>query len=163
MTENTLPKNAPALLVYDFDGVMTDNRVIVREDGLESVVCNRGDGLGINIIKKMDIPQIILSTETNPVVAARAKKIGIPAIHGSSNKKETLQNFCQENDIAMTDVFFVGNDMNDYEVMEACGFGICPSDSHKNIITLAGLTTEAKGGYGVIRELADLLHDKYAE
>ena len=69
--------NSLSLIVYDFDGVMTDNKVYVNEEGQEMVQVNRGDGLGISLIKKLGIKQIILSTETNPVVSVRAKKLNI--------------------------------------------------------------------------------------
>jgi len=157
-----LPHWKPELIVYDFDGVMTDNKVIVREDGLESVACNRGDGMGINMIKKLDIPQIILSTETNPVVLARAQKIGIPAIGGSKNKRAALQDYCAQNSITMHRTYFVGNDMNDYEAMKSAGFGIAPRDAHLDVKELAGIVTMAIGGAGVIRELADLLTERFS-
>ena len=145
------------LIVYDFDGVMTDNRVFVNQDGKESVVCNRGDGLGINMIKNMSIPQIILSTESNPVVLQRAKKLGIPAINGVENKLNSLSSYCNEKKIIFKNVLYVGNDLNDIDVMEQVGFPICPADAHKQIIKLCSHITKAKGGAGVIRELADWL------
>lgn len=151
----------PRLIVYDFDGVMTDNSVLVRQDGTEHVTCNRGDGLGINIIKSLQIPQIILSTETNPVVLARAKKIGIPAIGGSNDKLQTLTDYCNEKQIELDATYFVGNDTNDLEVMQAVGFGITPSDGHIEIKAAADLMLCTRGGRGVIRELADMLADRF--
>ena len=93
--------NAPCvpvidLIVYDFDGVMTDNRVLTFQDGTEAVFANRADGLAINMIKEMGINQIILSTEKNAVVEARARKIGIPAIHGVGDKNTVLHAYCAE-------------------------------------------------------------------
>ena len=85
------------LIVYDFDGVITDNRVMVSEDGMESVIVSRADGLGVNIIKEMEIPQMILSTETNPVVSLRAKKLGIPVLQGVDDKMTVLLNYCKSN------------------------------------------------------------------
>jgi D-sedoheptulose 7-phosphate isomerase len=146
-----------ALLVYDFDGVMTDNRVFVREDGMESVVCNRADGLGINIIKGLNIPQIILSTEQNPVVAARARKVGVPAIQGAGDKRQALLDYCAKNTINLEQVCFVGNDVNDLDAMHICGYKICPSDAHPDVLVHADLVVQAKGGAGVIRELAATL------
>ena len=75
------------LFVYDFDGVMTDNKVYVDQDGKETVQVNRGDGLGISEIKKLGIEQIIISTEKNPVVVKRAEKLGIGCMQGIENKK----------------------------------------------------------------------------
>jgi 3-deoxy-D-manno-octulosonate 8-phosphate phosphatase (KDO 8-P phosphatase) len=145
------------LIVYDFDGVMTDNRVFVTQDGKESVACNRGDGLGINMIKGMSIPQIILSTETSNVVLQRAEKLGIFAIHGTGNKKNSLSSYCLKKDIFLKKVLYVGNDLNDIDVMRRVGFPICPADAHEKIRELSIHITKAKGGGGVVRELADWL------
>ena len=82
------------LIIYDFDGVMTDNKVYVDQNGNETVRVNRADGLGISEIKKMDIEQIIISTETNPVVSTRANKVGINCLQGIENKKTALIDYC---------------------------------------------------------------------
>jgi YrbI family 3-deoxy-D-manno-octulosonate 8-phosphate phosphatase len=143
------------LIVYDFDGVMTDNRVIVHEDGMESVIVNRADGLGVNLIKEIGIPQMILSTETNSVVGARARKLGIPVIQGVDDKEKVLIAYCKENNINPNDILYVGNDINDKEVMAIVGYPITPVDAHHNIKSLAKLVLDTKGGHGVVRELAD--------
>ena len=145
------------LIVYDFDGVMTDNRVFVTQDGKESVACNRGDGLGIDMIKGMSIPQIILSTETSNVVLQRAEKLGIFAIHGTDNKKNSLLSYCSKKNIFFKNILYVGNDLNDMDVMEQIGMPICPADAHEKIRELSIHITKAKGGGGVVRELADWL------
>jgi|ETNmetMinimDraft_32_1059908.scaffolds.fasta_scaffold115068_2 N-acylneuraminate cytidylyltransferase/3-deoxy-D-manno-octulosonate 8-phosphate phosphatase (KDO 8-P phosphatase) len=151
------------LVVYDFDGVMTDNRVFVNQDGIESVVCNRGDGLGVSMVKGMLIPQIILSTETNDVVLQRAKKLGIPAIHGSGDKLQSLSSYCLEKEIRLADVLYVGNDLNDFEVMGQVGLPVCPADAHEKIRKLSSYVTTARGGEGVVRELAEWLSIKTDE
>lgn len=148
------------LIVYDFDGVMTDNRVYVNQDGVESVVANRADGLGISSIKKLNLPQLILSTETNKVVQARANKLDLPVIHGCSNKLLALTQYCDEHQIDPKKVIFVGNDMNDFEVMNFVGYAIAPADAHPKIKAIANIITTANGGQGVIRELADHILQK---
>jgi len=146
-----------SLIVYDFDGVMTDNRVIVDQDGKEAVTANRGDGLGIDYLRKLNIPQLILSTETNPVVKARAAKLKMEIISSCGNKKKALQEYCRKKGFSMRKTIFVGNDMNDMEVMKTAGFSVAPSDAHTEILATASLVTSAKGGFGVIRELADII------
>ena len=84
------------LIVYDFDGVMTDNRVIVFQDATEAVIVNRADGLGVAHIRALDIPQLILSTETNPVVKARGEKLGLEVISSCNDKKNDLKNYCEQ-------------------------------------------------------------------
>jgi YrbI family 3-deoxy-D-manno-octulosonate 8-phosphate phosphatase len=89
------------IIYYDFDGVMTDNKVYADQNGNEMVQVNRADGLGIAEIKKLGIKQIIISTEKNPVVSARANKLGIPCLQGIENKKDALINYCRENNITL--------------------------------------------------------------
>ena len=84
------------LIVYDFDGVMTDNKVYINQNGNEMVQVNRSDGLGIAKIKTLGIKQIIISTEENTVVSARANKLDIPCLQGIANKKYALKDYCQK-------------------------------------------------------------------
>jgi YrbI family 3-deoxy-D-manno-octulosonate 8-phosphate phosphatase len=145
------------LIVYDFDGVMTDNRVLVFQDGREAVYCNRSDGLGIKMIKELGIPQIIISTESNPVVEARAKKIGLQVLYNCEDKLKALQSFCDQNNYQLSKVLYVGNDVNDLSVMKAVGMPVCPADAHPLILGFAVLKLKKCGGFGVVRELADIL------
>ena len=147
------------LIVYDFDGVMTDNKVYVDQNGKEMVQVNRADGLGISEIKKIGIEQIIFSTETNLVVTARAKKLCIKCFQGIENKKVALIDYCNKNKIDLQYVAYVGNDINDKEVMEILGHSYCPSDAHKNIKNISDYILRTKGGDGIVRELFDLLID----
>ena len=142
-------------LVFDFDGVLTDNKVLVHEDGSESVLCNRADGLAFDVLRKLKMPTYILSTETNTVVTQRAKKLKIPVIQGASNKLETLSKLCNEEHYDINKVLFIGNDLNDYQVMKACGCSACPSDSHPKIQEISSHVLSSAGGEGVARELLD--------
>jgi len=146
------------LIVYDFDGVMTDNMVYVDQDGKESVRVNRNDGLGISEIKKLGIKQIIISTETNPVVSSRAKKLKIECLQGVDNKQIILTDYCIQNKIQIETVAFVGNDINDKDAMGIVGYSFCPSDAHRSIKEISQHILEAKGGEGVSREILDLLN-----
>lgn len=148
------------LIVYDFDGVMTDNRVLVFQNGTEAVFCNRADGLGVDMLRQSGMRQIILSTESNPVVNTRGEKLRIEVISKCCDKRQALQYFCREQAIDPSRVVFVGNDINDLEVMKWVGYPVAPADAHNKIRSVAILVTRAKGGEGVIRELANLLHDE---
>lgn len=148
------------LIIYDFDGVMTNNRVIVDQEGREEVVTNRSDGLAVSLIKKLGIRQIIVSTESNPVVAKRAEKIGIPVYHDIANKKECVLRFCKEQKIDLKRVMYVGNDVNDREAMRAVGWPACPQDAHEDIQRISKIVIQKVGGSGVVRELLDLLTKK---
>lgn len=153
----TITAKNVGLIVYDFDGVMTDNRVIVFQDGTEAVIVNRADGLGVDRLRTLGIPQLILSTETNPVVKARAAKLGLEVIASCKDKKIALKNYCDQNEYELQKVLYVGNDLNDLKVMEIVGFPVAPADAHPDIKSLAKLVTKAKGGEGVIREISDFL------
>ncbi len=145
------------LIVYDFDGVMTDNRVIIFQDGTEAVIVNRADGLGVDRFRSFGIPQLILSTETNPVVKARATKLCIEVIASCKDKKNALENYCAQKGYDLNRVIYVGNDLNDLEVMRIVGFPVAPADAHPKIKKIAKLLTEAKGGEGVVKELSNYL------
>ena len=148
------------LMVYDFDGVMTDNKVYVDQNGKEMVQVNRGDGLGVSEIKKLGIQQIIISTEKNTVVSSRATKLGIPCLQGIENKKTVLMDYCEKNNITLNKVAYVGNDINDMEVMKIVDTRFCPPDAHCSIIAISDYVLKTKGGDGIIRELLDLIIQK---
>ena len=141
------------LIVYDFDGVMTNNKVILREDGLESVVVNRSDGLAVEILRKRGIPQLILSKENNKVVAHRANKLKIPVLQGVDNKRDILTQYCTKHAIPLEKVVYIGNDINDVEVMKSIGYPACPQDAYSEAKAAAKYIIPVDGGNGVVREL----------
>lgn len=145
------------LLVFDFDGVMTDNRVVVFEDGREGVLCSRGDGMGMDRLREVGLPVAVLSKEGNPVVSARCRKLKIPCIQGVGDKLPVLRGLVAEQGIGLADVAYMGNDINDLECMQAVGLAIAPADAEPPILRIAGLVTIAKGGFGAVREVADLI------
>ena len=145
------------LIIYDFDGVMTDNKVYIDQNGNEMVQVSRADGLGVAEIKKMEIEQIIMSTETNPVVSARAIKLDISCLQGLDNKKGALLDYSKKNDIDLKNIAYVGNDINDKDAMAIAGFSFCPNDSHESIKEIADHILPRNGGDGVIRELFEVL------
>ena len=145
------------LIIYDFDGVMTNNKFILDSNGEESVILNRGDGLGISLFKKIGIKQIILSTEKNKIVKIRAQKVGIQCFYGIENKKSFLINFIKINKLKFNEICYIGNDLNDLEAMLLCKFAFCPLDAVKKIKIISNKTLTSKGGEGVVIELFDYL------
>jgi N-acylneuraminate cytidylyltransferase len=143
------------LLVIDFDGVMTDNKTLVDQDGHESVFCNRGDGLGVSLLKKAGIKLLVLSTETNPVVSARCRKLQIDCIQSSEDKLSVLKEVAAKHSLDYRNVAFIGNDINDIECMKWVGVAIAPSDSVPLILEIANFVTPQRGGSGVVRQVAD--------
>ncbi|MGN7611482.1 KdsC family phosphatase [Magnetococcales bacterium HHB-1] len=143
------------LIVFDFDGVLTDNRVIVMENGLEAVICNRGDGLAFDILRDAGIPCLILSTETNPVVSQRAKKIKVPVLQAIEDKAEALRNYCEEHNIPLEEVMFVGNDLNDLPALRIVGYPVLVGDAHPKAFRANTIHLKTNGGAGVAREIVD--------
>lgn len=140
-------------IFYDFDGVMTDNRVLVDQNGMEYVYVNRSDGLGVAALKAAGVTQIIISTEVNPVVERRAEKLGIPVVHGVKDKGETVRNYCAEHGIDASRAVFMGNDINDIPAFMAVGFKACPADAEPEVKDKADWISSCKGGYGAVRDL----------
>lgn len=144
------------LVVFDFDGVFTDNAVYVFEDGREAVRCYRGDGLGLRALERIGLTPVILSSEANPVVHARAKKLRVRCISGVENKLLALETLLDELDMTMEQTAFVGNDINDTACLKAVGLPIVVQDAHAAVLPLARYRTETRGGYGAVREVCDL-------
>ncbi|HKJ27754.1 MAG TPA: acylneuraminate cytidylyltransferase [Anaerolineales bacterium] len=155
--------NLPAqidLIVLDFDGVLTDNRVWVDQNGVEQVAAHRGDGMGISMLKKAGYNVMILSTETNPVVAARAKKMDVPVYQGIDKKGAVLEKLLAEYGVNGENVVYVGNDINDLPCFPLVGCAAAVADAHPDVLAQADLVLETSGGFGAIRELADLILKK---
>ncbi|PAW78505.1 MAG: hypothetical protein B9S32_06160 [Verrucomicrobia bacterium Tous-C9LFEB] len=147
------------LLAFDFDGVMTDNAAWVDQEGVESVRCWRSDGLGISRLRKLGVPMLILSTEANKVVAARAAKLKIECIQDVPDKAKALREICQSRNIPLEEVIFVGNDTNDLPALSIAGLPVAVGDSHPDVLRIASLILRERGGHGAVRELCDLLAD----
>lgn len=142
-------------LVFDFDGVLTNNLVHLDQDGKEWVTCSRSDGLAFDVLRKLNKPAYILSTEKNPVVSARASKLKITALQGVGNKVKGLKELAAKEGFDLARVLYIGNDLNDYRVMQLCGYTACPSDSHNTIKEIATFVLNTEGGKGVVRELLE--------
>jgi N-acylneuraminate cytidylyltransferase len=147
----------PQLVVFDFDGVVTDNAVWVSEDGTESVRCDRSDGLGLQMLTKVGVPVLVLSTERNPVVAARCAKLGLPVEQGVPDKGARLLEILADRSIDASEVLYVGNDVNDASCLELVGTAVVVADAHPDVHDLADLVLSRMGGHGAVRELCDRL------
>ena len=144
------------LVAFDFDGVFTDNMVYVFEDGSEAVRCSRGDGIGLQKLKRLGIEAVIISTESNPVVSARARKLKIRCMQDCSDKRKALEDIAKEKGVSLSEVAFVGNDINDLECLTKVGLPIVVNDAHQDVISIARYQTMHSGGYGAVREVCDL-------
>ena len=147
------------MLVCDFDGVMTDNRVILDENGKESVICNRGDGLGIELIKKMGVEVFVISKERNKVVESRCEKLQINFVQSVDNKRTLLNEEIKKRSLSIKEVCYIGNDINDTECIEFAGIGVAVADSNSKVIEVADFITKKRGGEGAVREICDLIFE----
>jgi len=146
-------------VVCDFDGVLTNNSVLISDTGHEYVSCSRSDGIGFELLKKIGVNAFILSTETSNIVQYRSAKMNVKAFNGIANKRNFLVDYCAKNSINMDSVAYIGNDLNDLDVMKIVGFRVCPSDAWVEVINISDLILESKGGEGVVREFAAIVYD----
>jgi len=151
------------VVAFDFDGVFTDNTVYVSEKGEESVRCWRGDGLGLQKLAAAGIESFILSTETNAVVAMRAKKLKSLCFHGVADKLEELTRLVAERGVDLSETAYVGNDINDADCLRAVGLAIVVADAHPDVMGIAHYVTRRAGGRGAVREVCDLLASDHAQ
>jgi N-acylneuraminate cytidylyltransferase len=152
------PRAFPAkveLLLLDFDGVLTDNRVWVDSDGRELIAANRSDGWGIARLKDAGVRIIVLSTETNPVVQARCQKLGIEVFQGLDDKAEAVKSLIKREEIESETIVYVGNDENDLPAFPYVGYAIVVGDAHPRVKEKADLVLVKEGGYGAVREVCD--------
>ena len=143
------------VIIFDFDGVLTNNLVYLNQDGKESVACNRADGLAFDVLRKLNKPVYILSTEKNRVVTARAMKLNVPSIQGVKDKVVAIKKLAEKENYILKKILYVGNDINDYGVMQLCGYSACPADSHSKILEISDIVINKDGGNGVVRELLE--------
>lgn len=144
-------------VVMDFDGTQTDDRVLIDADGREIVAVHRGDGLGVAALRRAGLALLILSTETNPVVAARGRKLQVPVLHGVDRKDLALKRWCEEYGLAPDRVLYVGNDVNDLPCFDLVGWPVAVASAHDVVRGAARSVTTAPGGAGALREIASWL------
>ena len=148
------------LFATDFDGVHTDGTVLVNQDGIESVRVSRKDGLGLEMLRQAGIEVCIISKETNPVVAARARKLGIPvcqSVETGDGKREILERLAAERGITLEQVLYMGDDVNDIPALKIASVAAAPADCHELVRPICHLVSKRRGGHHAIREIIDLL------
>lgn len=154
------------LLGIDFDGVMTDNTVYVFEDGREAVRCSRLEGYGLRRAAAAGVHCFILSTEANPVVGRRAEKLKIECVQNCPDKVIAFSEIVKARGLSMDEAAFIGNDVNDLELLKLVGLPAIVADAHEDLDRLGAFRTKRKGGDGAVRELCDALavvHERRTE
>jgi YrbI family 3-deoxy-D-manno-octulosonate 8-phosphate phosphatase len=142
-------------VVTDFDGVHTDDRAVVDQEGQEAVVVSRSDGMGVARLRRAGVRVLILSTENNPVVAARARKLGVPVLHGIDDKQQALLDWMSSEGLDPQRVAYVGNDVNDVGALSSVGWPVAVPDAHPHVRAVARVVLSRRGGHGAVRDLSD--------
>ncbi len=148
------------LVVFDFDGVMTDNRVWVDKNGHEMVAAYRSDSQGLIALREQGVKLLVLSTETDTVVAARCNKIKLPYLQGINQKDVALRQYLDENDIDPAKTVFLGNDINDLSCFPIVGCAVVVSDAQPAAMEQADLVLSRQGGHGAVRELCEMILER---
>lgn len=153
-----MPKNIK-LIICDFDGVITDNRVWTDQHGNETVAASRSDSMKIKQLRELGIETMILSSEPNPVVLARAKKMGVEAIHnvGISEKGRAMREVLEQKNVKGEEVVYIGNDWNDLPCFEIAGWSVAVADAYPEVLRAADYILSKPGGHGALRELCELI------
>jgi len=148
------------LLVLDFDGVITDNRVWTDQDGHESVASNRSDSEGLSRLSRAGVEVVVISKETNPVVAKRCQKLKLAFIQGVQEKGPALMRLLEEKAVESAQVIYLGNDTNDLVCFPLVGWGVAVADAQPSVLQAADFVLAQAGGRGAVRELCDLILSK---
>ena len=149
--------NLPKIIFTDFDCCLTNDKVRVNMFGRESVIVNRKDGLAIKRLNRMGIEVVIATTETNRVIQVRAKKMKIECLSGLESKVDAISSYIFARNITWSDVWYVGNDVNDLEAIEKATISFCPSDASPEMFSKADVVLSRKGGDGLLAEIASRL------
>ena len=154
-------------IVFDFDGIFTNNKVFVDSSSNEIVQCSRADGYAFDLFNtfltknNISLDYFILSKETNSVVLKRAKKLKIECHHSINNKLEFLNNYFLQKFPNLSDPFkglaYLGNDLNDLPAMLKAGLSVAPSDAHQEIKKISHYVLPEKGGDGFVRAFIEKL------
>ena len=154
----SMPANVK-MIICDFDGVVTDNLVLTDENGKETVSASRSDSMHIKALREKGVEVMILSSEPNPVVKARAKKMGVEAIHGvgMKDKGRVMREILDEKELSAEDVIYIGNDLNDLPCFEIAGWSVAVADAYPEVLRSADYVLNKPGGHGAVRELCEMV------
>ncbi len=154
MNTNLLKQSKPKIIFTDFDGCLTDDRVIVNEHGEEFVSANRKDGLAAKRLKDIGIKVVITSMETNKVVLARGNKMGVEVLQGLSDKAKAIDEYLGKNKLTWEESWYIGNDVNDLGAIGKANFSLCPNDAVDVVLKTVDCVLKTKGGFGILSEIA---------
>jgi 3-deoxy-D-manno-octulosonate 8-phosphate phosphatase (KDO 8-P phosphatase) len=146
------------LVASDVDGTLTDGRMIYGPSGEVSKSFNVRDGLGVKLLQTVGVTVSLVSSDDSPVATARAQRLGIDSCRiGVHDKIAAVESLCRDAGIEMKNAAFLGDDLQDYAVMQSVGMGVAVADAHPMVLAIADHVTQRLGGMGAFREFADWL------
>ncbi len=146
------------VVITDVDGVLTDGGMFFSENGEMLKKFNTRDGMGVELLRNYKIPVVIITRENSKIALSRAKKLLIKEIFIGIKKKELLlPKICKKYQIKKNNVAYIGDDINDLEILKQVGFSASPKDGVSIIKKESNYVCKSKGGEGVLREIADLI------
>ncbi|HQW01659.1 MAG TPA: HAD-IIIA family hydrolase [Saprospiraceae bacterium] len=159
MSDAALKKKAAQikLLVLDVDGTLTDGGVYIDANGVQSKKFHIRDGMGITLLHEKGLPVGILShSRSKTILDERARMLGIERVYsGKEPKLEVLTRWLLELNLTYEQVAYIGDDVNDLEVLEKVGFSACPHDAHFSLVKVVDVVLQRNGGQGCVREFID--------
>lgn len=159
MSDAALKKKAAQikLLVLDVDGTLTDGGVYIDANGVQSKKFHIRDGMGITLLHEKGLPVGILShSRSKTILDERARMLGIDRVYsGKEPKIEVLSRWLLELNLTFAQVAYIGDDVNDLEVLEKVGFSACPHDAHFSLVKVVDVVLQRNGGQGCVREFID--------
>ena len=146
------------LLISDVDGVLTDGGMYYSEKGEILKKFNAKDGMGVEILLRSKVKTILLTRENSSIVKKRGAKIKAAATYiGTFNKELQLHKICKKFQVSPTEIAYIGDDLNDSEIMKLVGFAATPLDGIKDLRKIVDYVCRNNGGNGAFREIADLI------
>ncbi len=153
------------LVLTDVDGVLTDGSRYYSEKGEILKKFHVKDGMGINILLRNGIPTCIVTKERSKTVVKWGKDMNVKKIYqGIINKEKKLSQICKEFNLKEEEIAYIGDDVNDIELLKKVGFSAAPNDSIEGVKKLVNYTCKKEGGKGAFREISDLiLSNKFSQ
>ena len=149
------------LIISDVDGVLTDGGMYYSKTGEVMKKFNAKDGMGVELLRKK-IKIVLMTKERSQIVLKRAKKIKVDQVYtGIKNKELLLPKICVKYKISKNEIAYIGDDVNDFNIMKQIGLSAVPSDGNEKIKNISDYVCKTKGGDGAFRELVDLILSNY--
>jgi len=146
------------VVLSDVDGVLTDGGLYYTEDGLVMKKFNVKDGMGVRMLQTAGIKSGIISTDVSKLMVIRAERLNMDfCFVGIHDKKNKVEEICKEEGIELENIAFIGDDINDIEIIKSAGIGVCPKNAAADVIDVADYISSRDGGHGVFREIAEMI------